>query len=96
MANSSNDESCDEEEHDDVCNITWIELKKKSRDWVQGNISDEYICPNYYGKRNISADDDLFFGLFASDHKYYVRFSFNCPPGHLIIQWSYQLLMNHS
>ena len=77
LAESSNDESSTEEENDEeddgttcnVCKISWIELTKKCGDQVQCNICDEYICPKCYGKRDISADDDLF-AVLGSDHKY--------------------------
>ena len=59
---SSNDESCDEEEDDGttckICKIHWIELTERCGDWVQCDICDEYICPKCYDERDISADDD--------------------------------------
>ena len=71
MAESSNDESSDEEEDDGtnckICKIPWIELTEKCGDRVKCDICDEYICPNCYDKRDTPADDD-FFVVFPSDH----------------------------
>ena len=62
-AESSNDESRDEEKDDSptckICKIHWIELTEKCGDGVQCDICDEYICPKCYEKRDISDDDDF-------------------------------------
>ena len=54
LAESSNDESSDEEGDDGtackICKIPWIELREKCRDWVQCYICEEYACLNCYDK----------------------------------------------
>ena len=61
MAESSNDESSDEEDDGTtckICEIPWIELTEKFGDCMMCDICDD-----------ISADD-FFFVVIASDHKY--------------------------
>ena len=68
LAESLNDESSNEQEDDvtayKMCKTPWIELTEKCGDWVQWNICNEYICPNCYDKRDISANDDFFCSIF--------------------------------
>ena len=45
-------------------------MTEKCGDCFKCYICDEYIYPKCYDKGHISADDDSYFVVFASDHNY--------------------------
>ena len=73
LAQSSNDEEEDEGTAGIPCKIfkiPWIELTEKCGYWVQSDICNEYIYPEGYEKRGISADDEFFCSFFATVKMY--------------------------
>ena len=77
---------------------------EKCGDWVQyDTVCGEYICPNCYDKRDISADNN-FFVAFALEHGYYgqvsiqlstraLNYIINCIELNYVLNYAYTLLI---